>query len=160
MRQEWKETNGWKSEANTKKGSSIRRSRENTISIREPQRNMRNPRPVYQLTGPKPSKLDPYKHQIDVWLDEAPYRAANLRKVAGVGFPERIYDRQRLCRHKEKGLHKSNDPVWNNAWITGTGRLGIFENYMVVENGKFKSCTASWWSLGIRGYVTSSLLQI
>ena len=33
---------------------------------------------VYQLTGPKPSKLDPYKHQIDVWLNEAPYRAAHI----------------------------------------------------------------------------------
>jgi transposase len=24
-------------------------------------------RPVYNLTEPKPSILDPYKHQIDIW---------------------------------------------------------------------------------------------
>ena len=28
-------------------------------------------RPEYRLTGPKPSKLDEYKHQVDVWLEEA-----------------------------------------------------------------------------------------
>ena len=33
-------------------------------------------KPSYELTGPKPSKLDPYKQQIDLWLDEAPYSAA------------------------------------------------------------------------------------
>ena len=30
-------------------------------------------RPVYSLSEPKPSKLDPYKEQIAVWLEEAPY---------------------------------------------------------------------------------------
>ena len=29
-------------------------------------------RPVYSLSEPKPSKLDPYKEQIAVWLEEAP----------------------------------------------------------------------------------------
>lgn len=30
-------------------------------------------RPVYSLSAAKPSKLDPYKEQIAIWLEEAPY---------------------------------------------------------------------------------------
>lgn len=30
-------------------------------------------KPVYNLSNPKPSKLDPYKEQIRLWLEEAPY---------------------------------------------------------------------------------------
>lgn len=32
-------------------------------------------RPVYSLSAAKPSKLDPYKEQIAIWLEEAPYSA-------------------------------------------------------------------------------------
>ncbi len=28
-------------------------------------------KPAYELSSPKPSKLDPYKSLIDTWLDEA-----------------------------------------------------------------------------------------
>jgi transposase len=35
-------------------------------------------RPVYSLTGPKPSKIDLYKQQMDLWLEEAPYSAARI----------------------------------------------------------------------------------
>ena len=35
-------------------------------------------KPAYQLSGPKPSILDPYKHQIDQWLEEAPYSAVKI----------------------------------------------------------------------------------
>ncbi len=30
-------------------------------------------RPVYSLTDSKPSKQDPYKEQIIIWLEEVPY---------------------------------------------------------------------------------------
>ena len=44
-------------------------------------------KPVYSLSGPKRSKLDPYKHQIDLWLEEAPYSAAViLDKLVDIGF--------------------------------------------------------------------------
>lgn len=44
-------------------------------------------RPVYSLTEPKPSKLDPYKEQISVWLEEAPYSAVRiLEKNQGAGI--------------------------------------------------------------------------
>ena len=35
-------------------------------------------KPTYELTAPKRSKLDPYKPQIDEWLEEAPYSAAKI----------------------------------------------------------------------------------
>jgi len=43
-------------------------------------------KPKYELTDPKPSKLDPYKHQIDLWLEKAPYSAAQiLEKLEELG---------------------------------------------------------------------------
>ncbi len=38
-------------------------------------------RPEYTLSERKLSKLDPYKNQIDLWLEEAPYSAANTGKA-------------------------------------------------------------------------------
>ena len=35
-------------------------------------------KPEYTLTGPKPTKLDAYKQQIDQWLEEAPYSAVRI----------------------------------------------------------------------------------
>ena len=44
-------------------------------------------RPEYTLTGPKPTKLDEYKQQIDLWLEEAPYSAVRiLEKLTEQGF--------------------------------------------------------------------------
>jgi len=44
-------------------------------------------RPVYSLTDSKPSKLDPYKEQIVIWLEEAPYSALRIwEKVKEQGF--------------------------------------------------------------------------
>ena len=44
-------------------------------------------KPEYTLTGPKPTKLDPYKHKIDQWLEEAPYSAVRiLEKLQEEGF--------------------------------------------------------------------------
>lgn len=44
-------------------------------------------RPVYSLSAAKPSKLDPYKEQIAIWLEEAPYSAERiLEKIREQGF--------------------------------------------------------------------------
>ena len=44
-------------------------------------------KPEYTLTGPKPTKLDAYKQQIDQWLEEAPYSAVRiLEKLKEQGF--------------------------------------------------------------------------
>jgi transposase len=37
-------------------------------------------KPVYEMSEPKPSKLDPYKHQIDLWLEEAAYSAVRIHE--------------------------------------------------------------------------------
>ena len=44
-------------------------------------------RPVYSLTDSKPSKLNPYKEQITVWLEETPYSAERiLEKIREQNF--------------------------------------------------------------------------
>ena len=44
-------------------------------------------KPTYQLGKAKPSKLNPYKHQIDIWLEEAPYSAQRIfEKLVEQGF--------------------------------------------------------------------------
>ena len=44
-------------------------------------------KPVYNLSNPKPSKLDPYKEQIRLWLEEAPYSAERIfEKIKEQGF--------------------------------------------------------------------------
>ncbi len=44
-------------------------------------------RPVYRLSATKPPKLDPYKEQIAVWLEEAPYSAERIpEKIQEQGF--------------------------------------------------------------------------
>ena len=43
-------------------------------------------KPTYEQTEPKRSKLEPYKGQIDEWLEEAPYSAVRiLEKVQEMG---------------------------------------------------------------------------
>jgi transposase len=44
-------------------------------------------RPEYTLSERKPSKLDAYKSQIDLWLEEASYSAVRiLEKLQELGF--------------------------------------------------------------------------
>ena len=44
-------------------------------------------KPFYSLKNPKPLKLDSYKNQICIWLDEAPYSASKiLEKLKEQGF--------------------------------------------------------------------------
>jgi transposase len=44
-------------------------------------------KPNYDLTAPKPSILDEYTKQIDVWPEEAPYSAVRIHeKLTELGF--------------------------------------------------------------------------
>jgi len=46
----------------------------------------REGKPEYVLKEARGSKLDPYKEQIDVWLEEAAYSAARIQeKLEGIG---------------------------------------------------------------------------
>ena len=57
-------------------------------------------RPVYKLTGPKSSKLDPYKERILHWLEEAPYSAMRIFGSATLNWTTFI----RSCKTLEKRL--------------------------------------------------------
>ena len=44
-------------------------------------------KPIYNLTDPKPSILDEYTAQVDIWLEEAPYSAVRIHeKLKELGF--------------------------------------------------------------------------
>ena len=61
-------------------------------------------RPEYTLTGPKPTKLDAYKQQVDQWLEEAPYSAVRiLEKLKEQGFDGKIQHRQGICAGQKDG---------------------------------------------------------
>ena len=53
-------------------------------------------RPVYSLSTAKPSKLDPYKEQITVWLEEAPYYSLRFR-ILILSKPELRIDSRYSC---------------------------------------------------------------
>lgn len=97
-------------------------------------------KPVYQLTGPKPSKLDPYKHQIDVWLDEAPYSAQRIyEKLLEQGFPGKYTIVKDYVGTKKKDYNtKATIRFETMPGLQGQVDWGFFENYTVLENGKFK----------------------
>lgn len=94
-------------------------------------------KPVYQLSEPKKSILDPYKHQIDLWLEEAPYSAQRIyEKLKEQGYPGKITIVQDYVRLKKQKLN-------NNATVRFETIPGFqaqvdwafFENYRVYENG-------------------------
>ena len=62
-------------------------------------------RPEYTLTGPKPTKLDPYKQKIDQMLERsAVFGAADSGEAAGNGIRRRLQHRQGVCEQPEDGL--------------------------------------------------------
>jgi transposase len=64
-------------------------------------------RPVYSLTDSKPSKLDPYKSQIMVWLNEAPYSAMRIwEKIQEQGFDGSYSVVKHFVRGKKEQLNE------------------------------------------------------
>ncbi len=62
-------------------------------------------KPSYTLTGPKPTKLDPYKQKIDQWLAEAPYSAVRiLEKLQEEGFEGKYSIVKEYVRGKKMDL--------------------------------------------------------
>lgn len=97
-------------------------------------------RPVYSLTDPKPSKLDPYKEQIMIWLEEAPYSALRiLEKIQEQGF-DGCYS---IVKHFVRGKKEQLDEKATVRFETMPGLQGqvdwaFFEDHLVLENGKQK----------------------
>ena len=85
-------------------------------------------KPEYKLTEPKPSKLNPYKKQIDQWLEEAPFSAVRiLEKLQEQGFDGRYSIVKEYVRGKKMDFNEK-----------ATVRFGFFEEYTVWEDGEKK----------------------
>ncbi len=97
-------------------------------------------KPVYTLTEPKPSKLDPYKHLIDMWLEEAPYSAVRiLEKLQEQGCNcKYTIVRQYVATKKSDLNEKATVRFETVPGLQGQVDWGFFENYTVYENGESK----------------------
>lgn len=97
-------------------------------------------RPKYVLSTPKPSKLDPYKAQITVWLEEAPYSAERiLEKIQEQGFTGGHSIVREYVRHrKEQNDEKATVRFETMPGLQGQMDWAFFEDHMVLEDGKQK----------------------
>jgi transposase len=97
-------------------------------------------RPVYNLTEPKPSILDPYKRQIDIWLDEAPYSATRiLEKLQEQGFGGKYSIVKEYVRSKKKDLDEKATVRFETApGLQAQVDWAFFEDHIVMEAGASK----------------------
>lgn len=97
-------------------------------------------KPVYTLTAPKPSKLDPYKHLIDMWMEEAPYSAVRIHEKLMEQGCDCKYTivRQYVATRKADLNGKATVRFETMPGLQGQVDWGFFENYKVLENGEYK----------------------
>lgn len=97
-------------------------------------------RPEYELTEPKPTKLDEYKQRIDMWLEEAPYSAVRvLEKLAEQGFEGKYSIVKEYVRSKKMDYdEKATVRFETMPGLQGQMDWGFFEDYQVCEDGKMK----------------------
>ena len=97
-------------------------------------------RPEYMLRERKPSKLDAFKSQIDLWLEEAPYSAVRiLEKLQEQGFNGKYSIVKEYVRGKKMDLdEKATVRFETMPGQQGQMDWGFFENYTVLENGQMK----------------------
>lgn len=97
-------------------------------------------RPVYELSAPKPSKLDPYKTQIDLWLEEAPYSAVRMmEKLEEIGCDcKYTIIRQYVATKKTELNNKATVRFETMPGLQAQVDWAFFENYRVLENGAYK----------------------
>lgn len=97
-------------------------------------------RPVYSLSRPKASKLDPYKEQITLWLEEAPYSAERiLEKIREQGFEGGHSIVREFVRNKKEHLdEKATVRFETMPGLQGQMDWAFFEDHVVPEDGKLK----------------------
>jgi len=97
-------------------------------------------RPEYTLTEPKPNKLDAYKQQLDVWLEEAPYSAVRvLEKLTEQGFDGKYSIVKEYVRGKKMDLdEKATVRFETMPGLQGQMDWGFFEDHKVYEDGQWK----------------------
>lgn len=110
-------------------------------------------RPVYTLTAPKPSKLDPYKHLIDMWLEEAPYSAVRIHEKLMEQGCDCKYTivRQYVATRKAALNEKATVRFETMPGLQGQVDWGFFENYKVLENGESRKLYCFLMVLGYSG---------
>ena len=97
-------------------------------------------RPEYVLSATKASKLDPYKEQITVWLEEAPYSAERiLEKIRENGFTGgHSIVREYVRNKKEQFEEKATVRFETMSGLQGQMDWAFFEDHTVLETGKLK----------------------
>lgn len=97
-------------------------------------------RPEYTLVERKPSKLDEYKQQVDIWLEEAPYSAVRiLEKIQEQGFTGKYSIVKEYVRGKKMDLdEKATVRFETMPGLQGQMDWGFFEDHQVFEDGHFK----------------------
>ena len=96
-------------------------------------------RPEYVLTDSKPSKLDPYKPQINIWLEEAPYSAARIwEKVHEQGFDGGYTTVKQYVRGKKEQLNERATVRFETLpGMQGQVDWAHFEDFKVFQNGEY-----------------------
>ena len=97
-------------------------------------------KPVYELRERKPSKLDPYKHQMDIWLEEAPYSAMRIfEKIQELGFDGKYSIVKEYVRSKKQDLdHKTTVRFETMPGLQAQVDWAFFEDHIVMENKEVK----------------------
>ena len=97
-------------------------------------------KPVYKLERAKPSKLNPYKNQIDIWLEEAPYSAQRIyEKLLEQGFQGKTsIVREHVATLKQSLEAKATVRFETMPGLQGQVDWGYFEDHTVCENGIHK----------------------
>jgi transposase len=97
-------------------------------------------RPEYVLSEPKATKLDPYKEQITMWLEEAPYSAERiLEKIREQGFTGGHSIVREFVHHKKEHYNeKATVRFETMPGLQGQVDWAFFENYLVYEDGQWK----------------------
>jgi len=97
-------------------------------------------KPVYELSEPKPSMLNPYKPQIDLWLDEAPYNAVRiLEKLEEQGFPGKYTIVREYVASKKRELNEKATVRFETIpGLQAQVDWAFFENRMVWQDDKWK----------------------
>ena len=97
-------------------------------------------RPEYTLSERKPSKLDTFKSQTDLWLEEAPYSAVRIReKLQEQGFDGKYSIVKEYVRGKKMDLDESTATVRFETMPGQQGQMdwGVFEDHTVLEDGLY-----------------------
>ena len=97
-------------------------------------------KPEYNLTDPKPSKLDEYKEQIDLWLEEAPYSAVRINeKLQELGSRVGYSTVKRYVSFRKAEMDaKATVRFETLPGVQAQVDWAFFENYRVNENGTEK----------------------